>query len=246
MGGADSAGTTAEGKVRILVVDDEVKLVRALRRGLEREGHAVDVAVTAAEALYRACETDYDVILLDVMLPRAGTADGAPAGTFSGVEVCRTLRDRGRWVPILMLTARDTVGDRVRGLDAGADDYLIKPFAFAELLARLRALVRRGAPERPVRLRVDDVELDPAARTVTREGRPVDLSPKEFALLEYLMRHPGEVVNRRRILENVWDYDYDGLSNVVDVYVGYLRRKLERPFGRPLIRTARGVGYGVG
>jgi len=156
------------------------------------------------------------------------------------------LRARGHWVPILMLTARDTVGDRVRGLDAGADDYLIKPFAFAELLARLRALVRRGAPQRPVRLRVDDVELDPAARTVTRDGRPVDLSPKEFALLEFLMRHPGEVVNRRRILENVWAYDYDGLSNVVDVYVGYLRRKLERPFDRPLIRTARGVGYGVG
>ncbi len=236
--------------MRILVVDDEIKLVRALRRGLEREGHAVDVAVTAAEALYHACERDYDAILLDVMLPGSGDdtgpGDQAPAGTFAGVEVCRTLRARGRWVPILMLTARDTVGDRVRGLDAGADDYLIKPFAFAELLARLRALVRRGAPERPVRLRVEDVELDPAARTVTRDGRPVDLSPKEFALLEFLMRHPGEVVNRRRILENVWAYDYDGLSNVVDVYVGYLRRKLERPFERPLIRTARGVGYGVG
>ncbi len=238
--------------MRFLVVDDEVKLVRALRRGLEREGHAVDVALTAAEALYHASECEYDAILLDVMLPGAdaepanGHGEGAPAGTFAGVEVCRTLRARGYWVPILMLTARDAVGDRVRGLDAGADDYLIKPFAFAELLARLRALVRRGAPQRPVRLRVDDVELDPAARTVTRDGRPVDLSPKEFALLEFLMRHPGEVVNRRRILENVWAYDYDGLSNVVDVYVGYLRRKLERPFDRPLIRTARGVGYGVG
>jgi two-component system OmpR family response regulator len=242
--------------VRILVVDDEIKLVRALRRGLEREGHAVDVAVTAGDALYRACEHDYDAILLDVMLPGSGdgtgpggrTVNGAEvgAGTFAGVEVCRTLRSRGRWIPILMLTARDTVADRVRGLDAGADDYLIKPFAFAELLARLRALVRRGAPERPVRLHVDDVELDPAARTVVRAGRSVDLSPKEFALLEFLMRHPGEVVNRRRILEHVWDYDYDGLSNVVDVYVGYLRRKLERPFDRPLIRTARGIGYGVG
>ena len=153
------------------------------------------------------------------------------------------LRARGHWVPILMLTARDTVGDRVRGLDAGADDYLIKPFAFAELLARLRALVRRGAPQRPVRLRVDDVELDPAARTVTRDGRPVDLSPKEFALLEFLMRHPGEVVNRRRILENVWAYDYDGLSNVVDVYVGYLRDKIDRPFGVSSIETVRGYGY---
>jgi len=232
--------------MRFLVVDDEVKLVRALRRGLEREGHAVDVALTAEEALYHACEHDYDAILLDVMLPGDPTVNGGPAGTFAGVEVCRTLRARGRWVPILMLTARDTVGDRVRGLDAGADDYLIKPFAFAELLARLRALVRRGTPQRPVRLRVDDVELDPAARTVTRDGTPVELSPKEFALLEFLMRHPGEVLNRRRILENVWAYDYDGLSNVVDVYVGYLRRKLERPFDRPLIRTARGVGYGVG
>jgi two-component system OmpR family response regulator len=221
--------------VRILVVDDEVKLVRALRRGLEREGHAVDVAYDSTEALFRAGEQDYDAILLDVMLP----------GT-DGVEVCRTLRSQGRWAPILMLTARDAVGDRIRGLDAGADDYLIKPFAFAELLARLRALVRRGAPERPARLRVEDLELDPASRTVTRDGRPVELSPKEFALLEFLMRHPGEVVNRRQILEHVWDYDYDGLSNVVDVYVSYLRRKLERPFDRPLIRTARGVGYGVG
>ena len=221
--------------MRILVVDDEVKLVRALRRGLEREGHAVDVAGDSTEALHQASQHDYDAVLLDVMLP----------GT-DGVEVCRTLRARGRWVPILMLTARDAVGDRVRGLDAGADDYLIKPFAFAELLARLRALLRRGAPERPARLRVADVELDPATRTVTRAGRPVELSPKEFALLEFLMRRPGEVVNRRQILEHVWDYDYDGLSNVVDVYVGYLRRKLERPFDQPLIRTARGVGYGVG
>jgi len=152
--------------VRILVVDDEVKLVRALRRGLEREGHAVDVAGDSTEALHQASQHDYDAVLLDVMLP----------GT-DGVEVCRTLRARGRWVPILMLTARDAVGDRVRGLDAGADDYLIKPFAFAELLARLRALLRRGAPERPARLRVADVELDPATRTVTRAGRPVELSP---------------------------------------------------------------------
>jgi two-component system OmpR family response regulator len=221
--------------LRILVVDDEAKLVRALRRGLEREGHAVDIAADGTDALARACDHDYDAVLLDVMLPGG-----------DGVDVCRTLRARGRWVPVLMLTARDAVVDRIRGLDAGADDYLVKPFAFAELLARLRALLRRGARERPVRLRVEDVELDPAARTVTRAGRPVELSPKEFALLEFLMRHPGEVLNRRRILEHVWDYDYDGLSNVVDVYVGYLRRKLERPFDRPLIRTARGVGYGVG
>jgi DNA-binding response OmpR family regulator len=221
--------------VRILVVDDEVKLVRALRRGLEREGHAVDVAHDSEEALFRACDHEYDAVLLDVMLPG-----------MDGVQVCRTLRARGRWVPILMLTARDAVGDRIRGLDAGADDYLVKPFAFAELLARLRALLRRGAPERPTKLTVEDVELDPATRSVTRAGQSVELSPKEFALLEFLMRHAGEVVNRRQILEHVWDYDYNGLSNVVDVYVGYLRRKLERPFERPLIRTARGVGYGVG
>ena len=144
-----------------------------------------------------------------------------------------------------MLTARDAVEDRIRGLDAGADDYLVKPFAFGELLARLRALVRRGASERPAIITVGDVELDPAAHTVTREGRLVDLSVREFSLLEFLMRHPGEVVSRTRILEQVWDVNYDSFSNVVDVYVGYLRRKLEQPFGRPFIRTVRGVGYVV-
>jgi two-component system, OmpR family, response regulator len=208
-----------------------------VRRGLERDGHAVDVAADGNEALFLATEHEYDAMILDVMLPG-----------MDGVHVCHTLRARGRWVPILMLTARDGVADRVRGLDAGADDYLVKPFAFAELQARLRALLRRGSAERPALLRVDDVVLDPAARTVSRADVPVDLSTREFALLEVLMRRPGEVVSRHRSLEHVWDYDRapDGLSNVVDVYVGYLRRKLERPFGRPLIRTIRGVGYGVG
>lgn len=221
--------------MRILIVEDEVKLVQALRRGLEREGHAVDIAYDGHEALFQACENDYDAALLDVMLPGLG-----------GVELCQALRARGRWMPILMLTARDAIEDRIRGLDAGADDYLVKPFAFGELLARLRALIRRGAPQRPPVLRVGDIALDPAAHAVTRAGEPIRLSTREFALLEFLMRHPGEVVSRRRILEHVWDYDYDGLSNVVDVYVGYLRRKLERSSDCPFIRTVRGVGYSAG
>jgi two-component system OmpR family response regulator len=179
-------------------------------------------------------ENDYDAVVLDVMLPG-----------MDGLEVCRRLRARGRWAPVLMLTARDTVPDRIEGLDAGADDYLVKPFAFGELLARLRALVRRGAVERPAVLQVGDLALDPAAHSVSRAGQQVELSAREFALLEFLMRHPGEVVSRTAILEHVWDYNYDGLSNVVDVYVGYLRRKLEQPFGRALIRTVRGVGYAL-
>jgi len=221
--------------MRILLVEDEVKLARAMRRGLEREGYAVDVVADGDEAVYRATETDYDAMVLDVMLPG-----------MDGFEVCRTLRERGRWAPVLMLTARDAVEDRIRGLDVGADDYLVKPFAFGELLARIRALIRRGARERPAVLEVDDVVLDPATHRVARAGREVSLSTREFALLEYLMRHAGRVVTRREILEHVWDYDYDGLSNVVDVYVGYLRKKLERPFDRPLIRTVRGVGYALG
>jgi len=221
--------------MRILLVEDEIKMARAVRRGLEQEGYGVDVVADGDEALFRATEQDYDAIVLDVMLPGR-----------DGFEVCRTLREGGRWAPVLMLTARDAVEDRIRGLDVGADDYLVKPFAFGELLARLRALIRRGPQERPTVLEVDDVTLDPAAHRVTRSERDVDLSSREFALLEYLMRHPGEVVTRGRILEHVWDYNYDGLSNVVDVYVGYLRKKLERPFGRPFIRTVRGVGYAVG
>jgi two-component system OmpR family response regulator len=220
--------------MHILLVEDELKMARALRRGLEQEGHAVDVSVDGDDALRRAVELDYDAIVLDVMLPGR-----------DGFSVCRELRSRGRWAPVLMLTARDAVEDRIRGLDAGADDYLVKPFAFGELLARLRALVRRGASERPPVITVGDVALDPAAHTVIRGGTPVELSAREFSLLEFLMRHAGEVVSRTRILEQVWDVNYSGFSNVVDVYVGYLRRKLEQPFGRPLIRTVRGVGYVV-
>lgn len=218
--------------MRILLVEDELKMARALRHGLEQEGHAIDVSADGADALSRAVEKDYDAVVLDVMLP-----------TRDGFSVCREMRARGRWAPVLMLTARDAVEDRIRGLDAGADDYLVKPFAFGELLARLRALVRRGVSERPCVIEVGDVTLDPAAHTVTRDGRPVELSAREFSLLEFLMRHASEVVSRTRILEQVWDINYEGFSNVVDVYVGYLRRKLERPFGRPLIRTVRGTGY---
>ncbi|MGZ5212360.1 MAG: response regulator transcription factor [Actinomycetota bacterium] len=220
--------------MRILLVEDEVKMARALRRGLEQEGHTIDVSADGDDGLSKALEYDYDAVVLDVMLPGR-----------DGFSICRELRASGRWSPVLMLTARDAVEDRIRGLDAGADDYLVKPFAFGELLARLRALVRRGPTERPPVISVGDVELDPAAHTVTRSGRAVALSPREFALLEFLMRHPGEVLSRTRILEQVWDYSYSGYSNVVDVYVAYLRRKLERPFGRPLIRTVRGVGYAL-
>jgi two-component system, OmpR family, response regulator len=220
--------------MRVLLVEDEIKMSRAIRRGLEREGYAVDAALDGNDGLHRASEWDYDAIVLDVMLPG-----------LDGIEVCRRLRRAGRWAPVLMLTARDGVADRIRGLDVGADDYLVKPFAFGELLARLRALVRRGARERPAVLQVGDLALDPAAHLVTLSGRPVPLSTREFALLEFLMRHPGEVVSRPAILEHVWDYNYDGMSNVVDVYVGYLRRKLEQPPGQVRIRTVRGVGYGL-
>ena len=221
--------------MRILLVEDEIKMARAVRRGLEQEGYAVDAVADGEDALHRALYVDYDAIVLDVMLPGK-----------DGSAVCRELRAKGRWAPVLMLTARDGVEDRIRGLDAGADDYLVKPFSFGELLARLRALVRRGAAERPTALSAEDVVLDPAAHTVTRDGEPVDLSAKEFALLEFLLRHAGEVLSRTRILEHVWDVNYDGFSNVVDVYIGYLRKKLEVPFDRPFIRTVRGVGYGVG
>jgi two-component system OmpR family response regulator len=220
--------------MRTLLVEDDVKMARSLRRGLEREGYAVEVAGDGEEGLRRARQDDFDVVVLDVMLPGR-----------SGFAICQELREAGRWVPVLMLTARDAVEDRIRGLDAGADDYLTKPFSFGELLARLRALVRRGPSERPPVLTVADVRLDPAAHLVSRAGVAVDLSSREFALLEFLMRHPGEVLSRTRIREHVWDYNYAGFSNVVDVYVGYLRRKLERPFDRPLIRTVRGVGYAL-
>jgi two-component system OmpR family response regulator len=218
--------------MRFLVVEDETKMAALLRRGLEEEGYAVDIASTGTEGLWAATENPYDAILLDVMLPE-----------LDGFEVCRQLRARGRWAPVLMLTARDDVRDRVQGLDAGADDYLVKPFSFSELLARLRALIRRGARERPAVLSVSDLALDPATRRVNRGGTEIALTAREFALLEMFLRNPGEVLSRTRILEHVWDFAFDGDSNVVDVYVRYLREKVDRPFGRDSIETIRGMGY---
>ncbi len=218
--------------MRVLVVEDEVKMASLLRRGLEREGYAVDVAGTGVDAVWYGTENDYDAIVLDVMIPPP-----------DGFAVCRTLRERGRWAPVLLLTARDAVEDRVTGLDSGADDYLAKPFSFAELSARLRAITRRGSTERPAVLEVAGIRLDPARHEVSRDGTPVPLSPKEFALLETFMRNPGTVLTRTDLLEHAWDFAYDGTSNVVDVYVRYLRDKVDRPFERESIETVRGVGY---
>ncbi len=218
--------------VRVLVVEDEVKMASLVKRALERESYAVDVAGTGQDALWLGTENDYDAIVLDVMIPEP-----------DGFEVCRELRRRGRWAPVLLLTARDSVDDRVTGLDAGADDYLAKPFSFAELAARLRARTRRGVVARPTVLVVDDLTLDPATHEVRRGDTEIELSPKEFALLELFLRHPGEVLTRTAILEHAWDFAYAGTSNVVDVYVRYLREKIDRPFGRETIRTVRGVGY---
>jgi two-component system OmpR family response regulator len=220
--------------VRLLLVEDDAKLARALGRGLRHEGYAVDVVGDGDAALMQAAVWEYDAIVLDVMLP-----------VRDGLAVCRTLRERGCWAPVLMLTARGQVGDRIRGLDVGADDYLVKPFDFGELLARLRALVRRAPPQRPARLEVGDLVVDPATHAVTRAGVPVTLTAREFAVLEFLARNAGEAITRARLLDHVWDENFTGSTNIVDVYVGYLRRKLEQPFARPLIRTIRGVGYAL-
>jgi two-component system OmpR family response regulator len=218
--------------VRVLVVEDELRMAALLKRGLEEDGYAVDVAATGPDALWQAGEFGYDAVLLDLMLPG-----------MDGVEVCRQLRAAGRWMPVLMLTARDAVEDRVRGLDAGADDYLTKPFSFAELSARVRALIRRGTVERPTELQVGDLRLDPATRRAFRGGRELCLSSKEFSLLELFLRCPDQVLTRTRILEHVWDFAYEGGSNVVDQYVLYLRRKIDRPFGVEQLETIRGAGY---
>jgi two-component system, OmpR family, response regulator len=203
-----------------------------IRRGLREEGLSADVAVKGEDALWMAQATEYEAIVLDVMLPG-----------LDGFETCSRLREAGVWSPVLILTARDAVEDRVAGLDGGADDYLIKPFSFAELLARLRALVRRGPIERPVMLEVGGLKLDPATRRVWRGEAEVALSSKEFSLLEAFMRHPGEVLSRYRLLEHAWDYDYENRSNVIDVYVRYLREKVDRPFDVESIETVRGAGY---
>ena len=221
--------------MRILVVEDSEKMLGLVRRGLEEAGFAVDAARDGDEAIWFASENPYDAIVLDVTLGGSAAIDG--------FEVCRRLRGAERWSPVLMLTARDAVEDRIHGLDVGADDYLTKPFSFDELVARVRALVRRGAEPRPAILRVGDLSLDPAAHQVLRDGRTIDLTSKEFALLEFLMRHTGEVLSRTILIEHVWDFAHDGDSNLIDVHIRNLRMKIDRPFGLDSIDTIRGVGY---
>ena len=218
--------------MRVLVVEDETRLAEGLRRGFEAEGFAVDVAGTGIDGLWLARENDYSVIVLDIMLPG-----------LSGYRVCETLRSERNWTPILMLTAKDGEWDQVEALDTGADDYLTKPFSYAVLLARVRALVRRGAGDRPTVLEAGDVRLDPAAKTVWRGDVVVDLTAREFSVLEFLIRRKGEVVSKREVLDAVWDSDFEGDPNIVEVYVRHLRNKLDRPFDREAIETLRGSGY---
>jgi heavy metal response regulator len=220
--------------MRVLVVEDERRIADFLSRGLSEQGYAVDVAYDGEEALDWPTVAQFDVIILDVMLPAR-----------DGIQVCRILRERGLKTPILMLTARDAVEDRVRGLDSGADDYLVKPFAFSELLARLRALTRREAAALGTVLQVADLTLDTAAREVRRQGVPVELTTKEYALLEYLMRHANQVLTRTMIAEHVWNYDFDNATNVIDVHIRNLRRKIDDPFQAKLVQTVRGAGYRV-
>jgi len=218
--------------MRVLVVEDEPRMAAVIHRSLAKEGLATDLASDGEQALSMAAMVDYDAIVLDVMLPGA-----------SGFDICRQLRDRGSWSPVLMLTARDSVEDRVAGLDCGADDYLVKPFALAELHARLRSLTRRGRPERPAVLAVGDLRLDPARRQVRRGEEGIELTAKEFGLLETLMRRPGEVLSRLDLIEHAWDLAYETRSNVVDVYIRRLRLKIDSPFDRRSIETVQGVGY---
>ena len=218
--------------MRILVVEDEAGIANFVRQGLTEAGHAVDLAWNGREGLEYALAVDYDVLVLDIMLPG-----------MDGLTLLQELRQRGDKTPALMLTARDTVDDRVAGLDAGADDYLVKPFAFPELLARVRALLRRPPLQTGTVLRVDDLQMDTAKREVRRNGRLIDLSPREYAVLEYLMRHPNQVLTRTQIGEHVWNLDFYNESNVVDVYIGYLRRKIDKGERLPLFHTVRGVGY---
>jgi two-component system, OmpR family, response regulator len=218
--------------MRVLIVEDHAKMAGLIQRGLRKEAMAVDLTANGEDALWMAAATEYDAIVLDVMLPG-----------LDGFEVCRRLRESRVATPILMLTARDAVRDRVAGLDSGADDYLVKPFSYAELLARLRALARRGPAERPPELRVGELRLDPARHRVWRGENELPLTPKEFAILETFMRRPGEVLSRFQLLEHAWDYDYENRSNVVDSYIRLLRRKIDQPFGTESIETVRGAGY---
>ena len=218
--------------MRVLVVEDEPKLAALVARALREEGHPADVAALGADAIWMARSVPYDAIVLDVMLP-----------DLDGFEVVRRLRAKEVWTPVLMLTARDAVVDRVDALDSGADDYLTKPFSFAELFARLRAVARRVPVERPTTLEIGDLRLDPAGRRVWRGETEIELSTREFAVLELLMRHAGVAVTRLQLLEGAWDMAFESHSNIVDVYVRYLREKVDRPFGRQSIETVRGVGY---
>ncbi|WP_203136496.1 response regulator transcription factor [Microbacterium sp. JZ31] len=218
--------------MRVLVVDDEVRLAEGLRRGLEAEGFAVDVAHNGVDGLWRARETAYDAIALDLMMPG-----------MSGWKVCAALREEGNWTPVLMLTAKDGEWDQLEAFENGADDYVTKPFSFAVLVARLRALIRRGAVERPVAHRAGDLTVDPGSRRVWRGDTEVSLTAREFAVLEHLIRHRGDVVSKRDLIAGVWNDDFEGDPNIVEVYVGHLRRKLDRPFGRTAIETIRGAGY---
>jgi heavy metal response regulator len=220
--------------MRILLVEDEPQLADFIVRGLTENGHSVDLAADGEEALHWPGVADFDLLILDVMLPVS-----------DGINVCKTLRTQGLRTPVLMLTARDAIEDRVRGLDAGADDYLVKPFAFSELLARIRALSRREPALVGNRLKVGDLALDTATHQVSRGGRPIEVTAKEFALLEYLMRHPGQVFSRSVIAEHVWNYDFDSVTNVIDVHIKNLRRKVDGPFETKLIHTVRGVGYSI-
>ncbi|MGH3384083.1 MAG: response regulator transcription factor [Nocardioidaceae bacterium] len=218
--------------MRVLVVEDEKRLAAGLRNGLAAEGFAVDITLDGTDGLWMARENPYDAIVLDIMLPGV-----------NGYKICEALRADGNWTPILMLTAKDGEWDQVEALDTGADDYLTKPFSFAILVARLRALIRRGATERPTVLEAGDLRLDPAARKVWRGEVEVDLTTREQALLEFLLRHKGDIVSKREILDHVWDYDFEGDPNIVEVYVRHLRNKLDRPFDREAIETLRGAGY---
>lgn len=220
--------------MRVLVVEDEKRLAEFINKGLTEEGYAVDIAGDGEEALGWARVVDYDLIVLDIMLPKR-----------DGLDVCHTLRARGVKTPILMLTARDAIQDRVRGLDSGADDYLVKPFSFSELLARLRALLRREPQLRDTILRVGNLSMDTATREVTRDGRAIDLTSKAYALLEYLMRNPNQVLTRTMIGEHVWNYDFDNATNVIDVHIRYLRKAIDDPFDQKLIHTVRGAGYKI-
>ncbi|KIH76042.1 two component transcriptional regulator, winged helix family [Geoalkalibacter ferrihydriticus] len=218
--------------MRILVVEDEKKVASFIKRGLEEEGYAVDVAYEGDEGLDMATHTPYDLILMDVMLPKK-----------DGITVIREMRAREVIAPVLCLTAKDTVDDIVSGLDSGSDDYLTKPFAFAELLARVRALIRRGTQDRGAELHFADLRLDPVTHKVWRSDKEIDLTSKEYALLEYMMRNPNQVLTRTMIAEHVWDYTFDSFTNIIDVYINYLRKKVDRDFDKKLIHTVRGVGY---